>query len=235
MSVEYAELFAALAQPFGPDQVRHRSAGGGRQLAYITARHVMIRLDEVCGPSNWWDEYTLLGEDSVLCRLSIRLPDGRVLTKQDAGGYAGMADAGDDDKSAVSDALKRAAVKFGIGRELYGDGVAHLFDGEVREAQQQHPHHPPTSPAPQQQQRGSNGQHGPPRNGKQLFAWVKSQEEKHGAGLLKWLNGYGKLQDWPGRMVDWSSEQVEIAHAEAVRKIDMHMEQVAADDPALAS
>jgi putative DNA primase/helicase len=52
------------------------------------------------------------------------------VTKCDAGGYAGMADSGDDDKSGYSDAFKRAAVKFGVARYLYRDGVPetyHLF------------------------------------------------------------------------------------------------------------
>ena len=45
------------------------------------------------------------------------------LTKEDAGGFAGMQDEGDDSKSGYSDAFERAAVKFGIGRHLYGDGI----------------------------------------------------------------------------------------------------------------
>ncbi len=59
-------------------------------------------LDEVLGPENWWDRFTPL-EHSVICELTIRLPDGSVLTKSDAGGYAGMADPGDDDKSGFAD------------------------------------------------------------------------------------------------------------------------------------
>ena len=51
----------------------------------------MNRLDSVLGPENWWDEYIPL-ENSVVCKLSIRLPDGSIVTKADAGGYAGMAD-----------------------------------------------------------------------------------------------------------------------------------------------
>src|SRR5262245_35702544 len=62
-------------------------------------------------------------EHSVICELTIRLPDGSVLTKSDAGGYAGMADPGDDDKSGFADAFKRAAVKIGVGRYLYRDGI----------------------------------------------------------------------------------------------------------------
>src|SRR4051812_2798702 len=118
---KHPDLFASLAAPFEPNEVKVRSTAG-RQLHYITARTAMNRLDNVLGPENWWDEYAP-HENSVLCRLTIRLPDGQVLTKADAGGYAGMADSGDDDKSGYSDAFKRAAVKFGVARYLYRDGV----------------------------------------------------------------------------------------------------------------
>ncbi len=118
---QFPDLFAALAAPFDASEVRSRSQGG-RVLHYITARTAMNRLDNVFGPENWWDEY-VPGEHSVLCRLTVRLPDGSTLTKSDAGGYAGMPDQGDDDKSGFSDAFKRTAVKFGVGRYLYRDGV----------------------------------------------------------------------------------------------------------------
>jgi hypothetical protein len=98
---KHPDLFAALAAPFDAHEVKVRSQAG-RQLHYITARTAMNRLDNVLGPENWWDEY-LPGENSVLCKLTIRLPDGSLLTKADAGGYAGMADSGDDDKSGYSD------------------------------------------------------------------------------------------------------------------------------------
>ena len=38
-------------------------------------------------------------------------------------------------------------------------------------------------------------------------------------GLLKYLNGWAKLQDFPGRMVDWDIDQVNQAYAEAIRKL----------------
>ncbi len=118
---QHRDLFAALAAPFDSDEVKLRSQSG-RQLHYVTARTVMNRLDDVLGPENWWDDFVPL-EHSVICRLTIRLPDGTTLTKSDAGGYAGMADPGDDDKSGFADAFKRAAVKFGVGRYLYRDGI----------------------------------------------------------------------------------------------------------------
>jgi len=98
---QHPDLFAALAAPFEPSEVKARSQAS-RQLHYITARTAMNRLDDVLGPENWFDEY-FPQENSVLCKLTIRLPDGSLLTKSDAGGYAGMADQGDDDKSGYSD------------------------------------------------------------------------------------------------------------------------------------
>jgi hypothetical protein len=190
----------------------------------------MNRLDEVLGPDAWWDTYAP-GEKSVMCALTIELPGGKVITKSDAGGYAGMADSGDDDKSGYSDAFKRAAVKFGVGRYLYGDGVPEFVREHVQDIDA---HMPPVSaPEPaytpparrDQPQRpgghsGGNSQHGgPPRSGKALFAWTKEQEQLHSVGLLKYLNSWAKLQEFPGRMIDWDAEQVALAHAEAARKL----------------
>lgn len=121
MSSKHPDIFAALVAPFAKEEVKTRSQAG-RQFSYVTARVVMNRLDEVLGAENWWDSYLPL-EHSILCTLTIRLPDGREISKQDAGGHAGMTDMGDDEKSGFSDAFKRAAVKFGVGRYLYRDGV----------------------------------------------------------------------------------------------------------------
>jgi hypothetical protein len=224
---QHLELFAALAAPFENDEVRNRQQGG-RQLQYITARTVMNRLDDVLGPENWWDEYQPL-EHSVICRLTIRLPDGATLTKSDAGGYAGMPDSGDDEKSGFSDAFKRAAVKFGIGRYLYRDGVPRFLQERGQRA---------SAPVPSPTAAGSTGDgqstvHGPrstvhatparssgdgqstPPTGKALFAWTKQQDEKFGLGLLKTLSDWARLRDFPAKMIHWSPEQVQHAYAEA--------------------
>ena len=221
---QFPDLFAALAAPFETQEVRARSQAG-RQLHYITARTAMNRLDSVLGPENWWDDY-VPGENSVLCRLTVRLPDGSTLTKSDAGGYAGMPDSGDDDKSGFSDSFKRAAVKIGVGRYLYRDGVptfvrdrepALVAGSAPDEAPAPAPvRAPEPSPAPARQS-SSNGS--APRSGRALFAWTKEQEQRHEVGLLKYLNGWAKLQDYPGRMVDWDADQVHQAYSEAIRKL----------------
>ena len=222
---QHRDLYAALAAPFETEEVKLRTQAG-RQLHYVTARTVMNRLDEVVGPENWWDDFVPL-EHSVICRLTIRLPDGQVLTKADAGGYAGMADPGDDDKSGFADAFKRAAVKFGVGRYLYRDGIPRFaretFKGRVEadSAPSVEPTAASGSPASQANPAPRGGEDGlnAPRSGRALFAWTKDQDEKHDYGLLKHLNGWGKRQEFPGRMVDWEGDQVARAFAEACRKI----------------
>lgn len=82
-------------------------------LAYIDARDVMDRLDDVCGPENWQDRYEFHGPRTV-CYLSIRI-GGEWITKADGAGDSDV----EAEKGAISDALKRAAVKWGVGRYLY--------------------------------------------------------------------------------------------------------------------
>lgn len=113
---------AALAAPFDPRDVKWKpqSVKGNRAmaLAYLDARAIQDRLDEVLGVEGWQDEYQLLPDGSVACKLQLFLGD-RWITKMDVGSPSEQPDGGDRLKAAFSDALKRAAVKFGIGRYLY--------------------------------------------------------------------------------------------------------------------
>src|SRR5579884_1874600 len=116
------ELTEALAAPFDPREVRFKPAvvNGNRALAlaYVDARVIQDRLDDVLGVAGWQDEYECLPDGSVVCRLRLRLGD-EWITKMDVGGPSEQPDEGDRRKAAFSDALKRAAVKFGVGRYLY--------------------------------------------------------------------------------------------------------------------
>jgi hypothetical protein len=117
----------ALAEPFAREEVKFKPAvvSGNRAmaLAYVDARVIQDRLDEVLGPLNWQDDYEVLQDGSVVCRLRLRLcrdhKGDEWVTKVDVGGPSEQPDGGDRLKAAFSDALKRAAVKFGIGRYLY--------------------------------------------------------------------------------------------------------------------
>jgi hypothetical protein len=244
---KYDGIFAALAAPFAAHEVKSRTQAG-REMQYVTARTVENRLDEVIGAAYWWDDYTP-GENSVMCRLTIELPDGRRVTKVDAGGYAGMPDQGDDDKSGFSDAIKRTAARFGVGRYLYRDGVpdyAREHHGEVADRRQPAPARPNGQPPRREPERPredrqhddrprQQGQDNAPRTGRALFAWVKRKEEEHGTDLLAYLNNFIKLNNMPPRMVDLDQEEVARVHKEAIRKIQSASEKGDAYEEALAN
>src|SRR6476659_10224929 len=121
-STSVEELTEALASPCDSREVRFKPAvvSGNRALAlaYVDARVIQDRLDDVLGVTGWQDEYECLPDGSVVCRLRLRLGE-EWITKMDVGGQSEQPDEGDRRKAAFSDALKRAAVKFGVGRYLY--------------------------------------------------------------------------------------------------------------------
>lgn len=217
---KYKSIFDALAAPFGArGEVKTRNQGG-RPVSYITARTVMNRLDVVVGPENWWDDYQPL-EKSVICRITIRLPDGQLLTKCDAGGYAGMADPGDDDKSGYSDAFKRTAVKFGVARYLYNDGVATLASSSPATSSAE----TPTEQAPSAQL--SAGTLPAPAEapkeprittGYQLYQWA--DKCRIDTRLTAWI--VSTFSQYPAKITGWSQAQV----AAALPKIREHLEQI---------
>jgi hypothetical protein len=112
----------AFAAPFAEGEVKFKpqAVRGNRALAlaYVDVRAIMDRLDAVVGVENWQDHYQLLPDNSVMCRLRVRIGD-RWISKCDVGSPSEQPDGGDRLKAAFSDALKRAAVKYGIGRYLY--------------------------------------------------------------------------------------------------------------------
>lgn len=112
----------ALAAPFEARDVRFKPSKITNNrclgMAYVDARVIQDRLDDVVGPENWSDTYAVLPDGSVTCTLRVRL-GGKWVSKTDVGSASDQPDAGDRMKSGFSDALKRAAVKYGIGRYLY--------------------------------------------------------------------------------------------------------------------
>lgn len=119
------KTFEKLLDPFPAKDIEWRAGATNADktkamaLAYITSRAVMNRLDEVVGPENWQDTYQPAPSGGIMCGLSIRVNDEWV-TKYDG------ADNTDFEavKGGFSDAFKRAAVKWGIGRYLYNlEGV----------------------------------------------------------------------------------------------------------------
>ena len=106
-----------LKRPFPVEQLMFRKGPGGKELVYITARHVMDRLDKVVEPENWKTNYReVMGR--IVCELSIRI-GGEWITKSDGADDTSIEGA----KGALSDALKRAAVQWGIFRSYYHIGA----------------------------------------------------------------------------------------------------------------
>lgn len=157
-------VVSRLAEPFPPDEVKFRVGGGSTILAYIDARQVVERLNEVVGAANWSDVYhpTTVTETEVkdvtsYAAVGIKAQEqglndeevfwrknGKITGLKDKSfaeyeyhdiRYGGVqcdltvlgitkSDVGSPSmaeqlKGATSDALKRAAVKFGIGMYLY--------------------------------------------------------------------------------------------------------------------
>jgi len=121
-------LWEQLAEPFPPEVIgwKPSNISGNRcmALAYIDARDVQDRLDAVVGPENWRCTFREADDGCVICTLAIRVWRAEAgaaewIEKSDVGDPSDQSKAGDKLKAAFSDALKRAAVQWGIGRYLY--------------------------------------------------------------------------------------------------------------------
>lgn len=114
--MQTASIIEALAGPFSPTAIHWRvgamkkDKSKGIALAYLDARDVMERLDTVVGPANWQNRYPMTG----CCELGIRL-DGEWVWKANGAGQSDI----EAEKGQFSDAFKRAAVLWGVGRYLY--------------------------------------------------------------------------------------------------------------------
>lgn len=105
----FREAAPHLRRPFTPEAVKFKVQAtwntGGLIVAYIDARLVVERLNLIV-PHLWHDAYRPVGSGQMWCDLTVDH-----ITRSDIGEGAG--------KGLVSDALKRAGVKFGIGVSLY--------------------------------------------------------------------------------------------------------------------
>jgi hypothetical protein len=93
----------------------------GMAVAYIDSRAIQKRLDEVVGTFNWQNAYAPWQDKAQICGLSIHNAErGEWVTKFDGAENTDY----EPIKGGLSDAFKRAAILWGIGRYLYElDGV----------------------------------------------------------------------------------------------------------------
>jgi len=113
-----------LSAPFDSSQINWRVGRMSKKkdkaipFAYLTARDVMDRLDNVFGMAGWQAEYPFPG----CCRIGVLV--GRDTKEGHIREWVWKANCADTTaveavKGQASDAFKRAAVLFGIGRYLY--------------------------------------------------------------------------------------------------------------------
>ena len=111
-----SDLQTKLLRPFPVKSIHWRVGATtkdkkkGIALAYIDARDVMQRLDEVCGIEHWQCRYPFAG----CCEIGIQI-DGEWIWKANGAGETNV----EGEKGQFSDAFKRAAVVWGASRYLY--------------------------------------------------------------------------------------------------------------------
>jgi hypothetical protein len=121
---------AKLKDPFPAEDVSWRIAQAGKSsngkpwakvLAYLTNRAIMDRLDEVCGPDKWKNEFAVGPAGGIICGISILLTPATVAAPEWVTKWDGAENSDIEAvKGGLSDSMKRAAVQWGIGRYLYG-------------------------------------------------------------------------------------------------------------------
>ena len=123
---DFSAIQRELAQPFAPDdlewrlQVTNKEQMRGMAVPFVTSRAIQDRLDNVLGAQNWRNEFQVWQESgdarAQLCGLSIYLEERKEwVTKWDGAENTDI----ESVKGGLSDAMKRAAVQWGIGRILY--------------------------------------------------------------------------------------------------------------------
>ena len=235
---EVERLTEALSAPFEPKQLRFKPGvvSGNRALAlvYVDARVIQDRLDEVLGVAGWQDEYECLPDGSVVCKLRLRL-GAEWITKSDVGGPSEQPDEGDRRKAAFSDALKRAAVKFGIGRYLYRMPSQWVdYDPQKRQFVK-----PPTLPLPvkkTQAQPPSNPREAPrtpalPANGAELQQRLNAYDAQlarqglcKAGELVKHVVQTGVKAGYEADLAAWSGPAIALA-VEATRTFEGRLRQ----------
>lgn len=226
------DLAARLAAPFDPDDVKLKPqlVKNNRCLAisYVDVRLVQDRLDQVLGVDGWQDEYQLQPDGSVVCQLRVRIGNDWV-TKADVGSPSEQPDSGDRLKAAFSDALKRAAVKFGVGRYLYRlPGEWMDYDPVKKQIVR------PTRPQPAQAAppaKVETPQTTPPArtlpaNGMELYQRLRAREKDlvrsrkcRQGDLINEVASAGVRAGYPQNITEWSGPAIQFA-VEVVKQFE---------------
>lgn len=95
--------------------VHARAGRGGKSFDYVTASDVANRLDTVLGPGNWATRFVVIDRDRSIVECTLTIFG---VSKADVGYPNNPGPNVEDEamKSAYSDAFKRAATQWGVGR-----------------------------------------------------------------------------------------------------------------------
>ena len=109
-------MMEKLKAPFPPEKIKWRAGATNKDktkalaLAYIDARDVMDRLDEVVGYDKWQTKYTALENGTVICSIGIKIGK-EWIWKSDGAGQTNV----EGEKGAISGALKRLPLPVVLG------------------------------------------------------------------------------------------------------------------------
>ncbi|WP_170885727.1 Rad52/Rad22 family DNA repair protein [Bacillus alkalicellulosilyticus] len=115
------EIKAELIKPFPPEEIEWRvlrcwkSQNGQWAVVcpYVSNRAIMNRLDDIFGIDGWENEIKEI-HSGIMCGLTIFM-NNQAITKWDGADTTNI----ESTKGGISNAMKRCAVQFGIGRYLY--------------------------------------------------------------------------------------------------------------------
>jgi len=113
MTKTFSEALFELSVPFERKQVKFRDAGHGKRVAYADVRTYINRLDEVFG-GLWQDTITIAENGVAICSIGLKAGE-EWIWRSDGAGQTNI----EGEKGGISDAFKRACVKWGLGRYLY--------------------------------------------------------------------------------------------------------------------
>lgn len=135
---------ATLVRPFPANLVHENPSGQGRG-SYVSHDTVVQRLLQVLGPYDFRLVDTLRGDTKdgkfvgvvvgAVCELTVTI-DGRRVSVQDVGDCENPANWPHDGarmKDAISDAIKRCAMRLGCGLHLWSQGDFYLYEALQRE------------------------------------------------------------------------------------------------------
>lgn len=129
------EMRDALAKPFPSAKIKEKRGQGGRSMSYISHALVTERLNEVDPEWSWEPFATHVYQDAggrMHCEgVEIKLTVGGV-TRVEAGGPQRQDGFANELKNSYSDAIKRAAMRFGVALSMWDSLVDAQHDEDAR-------------------------------------------------------------------------------------------------------